>query len=390
MVALGHVPWHVAKIKRSTGILSGIPVNIIMTKYVMITLTEKCNLDCIYCYEKNKTLKTISFDLMIDLIENELYENDGYDVCEITLHGGEPFLEFKLLKKVCEYVWSKSYPKKYYFFASTNGTLVHGEIKDWLYTNRDKFICGLSIDGNKSMQDVNRNNSFDAIDIDFFVQTWPKQEVKTTISPLSLPYYAEGIIYLQEKGFKVSDNFAYGLEWSNERYYQTLLDQLLKLTDYYLENPEQEPSRLLSVKLDYLAYNYEDDRVCGIGKGMKVYDVDGEQYACHFFEPLAIGREKAQKSLEINFSKIETYYDLECQKCGFRKICPTCYGANYSANGNIAIRDKNMCELTKISAIATARFMYEKISRYGIKSISEDIETQKAFLIGIEKVQELL
>ena len=361
-----------------------------MTKYVMITLTEKCNLDCIYCYEKNKTLKTISFDLIIDLIEKELNEDDGFDMCEITLHGGEPFLEFELLKKVCEYIWSKQYSKKYYFFASTNGTLVHGEIKDWLYTNRDKFICGLSIDGNKPMQDVNRNNSFDDIDVDFFVHTWPKQEVKATISHLSLPYYADGIIYLQEKGFKVSDNFAYGLEWSNEQYSEILLSQLIKLMDYYLENPEQDPSRLLSVKLDYLAYDYDDDRTCGIGKGMKVYDVDGEQYACHFFEPLAIGHERAQKSRKIDFSKLETYSDPECQSCGFRKICPTCYGANYSANENVAIRDKNMCDLTKISAIATAKFMYEKICRYGIESISKDVEKQKALLVGIEKVQELL
>ena len=328
--------------------------------------------------------------MIIDLIERELSADDNYDLCEITFHGGEPFLEFTLLKKVCEYFWARHYNKEYYFFASTNGTLIHGEIKDWLYTNRKKFICGLSIDGNKAMQDINRNNSFDDIDLDFFANTWPSQEVKMTISTLSLPYYANGIIYLQEKGFKVSDNFAYGIDWDNKKHAEILLEQLFKLMEYYHLHPEQGPPRLLSVKLEYLAYNYNDDRTCGIGKGMKVYDVNGEQYACHFFEPLAIGRTRALKSKNIDFEQLETYSDPTCQKCGFRKICPTCYGANYSVNDDVAIRDKNMCDLTKISAMATAKFLYDKIIKSGINSISENPRMQKAVLIGIEKVQELL
>lgn len=75
---------------------------------VNLWLTYKCNLNCSYCYEKdiktgmkNKLNDNTIEDYLI-FIENFLYdknrnENEPYIV---NLHGGEPLLEFNLLKKV--------------------------------------------------------------------------------------------------------------------------------------------------------------------------------------------------------------------------------------------------------------------------------------------------
>lgn len=52
-------------------------------KTVMLTLTEFCNLNCTYCYEKNKSLKTMDYDVAMHILEKELTKEDGYDECEI-------------------------------------------------------------------------------------------------------------------------------------------------------------------------------------------------------------------------------------------------------------------------------------------------------------------
>ena len=41
-------------------------------KTVMLTLTEFCNLNCTYCYEKNKSLKTMDYDVAMHILEKEL------------------------------------------------------------------------------------------------------------------------------------------------------------------------------------------------------------------------------------------------------------------------------------------------------------------------------
>lgn len=44
------------------------------TKIVMIILTHSCNLNCVYCYEHNKTSqsKTINFEIVKSIIEEEI------------------------------------------------------------------------------------------------------------------------------------------------------------------------------------------------------------------------------------------------------------------------------------------------------------------------------
>lgn len=74
---------------------------------------------------------------------------------------------FPKIKQLCETLWKKQFPEYYHFSVTTNGTLIHGEIKRWLYENRDKITLKLSLDGNRKSHNINRSNSFDKIDLDF-------------------------------------------------------------------------------------------------------------------------------------------------------------------------------------------------------------------------------
>ena len=126
-------------------------------KTLMLILTENCNLNCVYCYEHHKTLDDMPFETAKRAIDAEFHDLDRYEHGEIELFGGEPFLNFALIKRIYDYVMD-TYGKDndIVFSTTTNGTLVHGKIQDWLRERKDKFIVTLSLDGTPEIHNKNR------------------------------------------------------------------------------------------------------------------------------------------------------------------------------------------------------------------------------------------
>ena len=137
-------------------------------KTVMLTLTHRCNLACTYCYETDKNAEQMSEETAFRIIEAEMNGNPNIDFIEFDLFGGEPFINFDLMKKIVSFLKSRKWNKKWVCFITTNGTLVHKNIQEWLIENRDCVVCCISLDGIAEMHNYNRSNSFDKIDLSFF------------------------------------------------------------------------------------------------------------------------------------------------------------------------------------------------------------------------------
>lgn len=105
---------------------------------------------------------------------------------EISFIGGEPLMEFDLMKETYYYAKKVITDQQVIFYATTNGTLLNGEMKSWFSDHRKDFVLGLSLDGMPETHNHNRSNSYELIDIDFFAQTWPQQGLKMTLSDYSL------------------------------------------------------------------------------------------------------------------------------------------------------------------------------------------------------------
>lgn len=363
----------------------------IIKKYITISVTEYCNLACTYCYEHHKTNNMLSFETAKEIIDREMSANDGYEEISIDFFGGEPFTEFELIKKCVEYILRNQWNKKFICFASTNGTLIHGEVKEWLQKNKDYFWCGLSFDGTKKMQNINRSNSADLIDLDFFKNTWPEQPIKMTISQETLPNLADGIIYLHKYGFDIYSNLAVGIDWSDASNLEILENQLMKLIEYYLENPDIKPCSILDKKIETITLPNESPfRWCGAGTHTKTYDINGNLYPCHFFMPITLGKEKAVAAKNINFSLDSKLYDENCDKCKILNICPSCYGSSYQQFGDVTKRDPNMCKLNKVTAKASAYLQWRKIENYGVEKLASELGcSEKSILDAIFLIQQL-
>lgn len=286
---------------------------------------------------------------------------ENYDSVEIQFMGGEPLLEFPLIKEISEWLWSQSTNKhSMVLFAPTNGTLLEDEMKLWFSANRNRIQLGLSFDGNKSMQDANRSLSYNRVDLDYFVNTWPDQSVKMTISPETVTSLADGVVFLHRKGFKyISADLAMGpnIVWNKSSLinYKT---ELSKLCDFYLNNPELIPFSMLRLNIASIGSgkNYIT-KTCSCGEDLVCVDWTGKSYACHLFSPVSITYDKAERSNIIyDFSNHKQFISDTCQKCMLRKVCNRCYGMNYLCTNDVTKPSPFHCSAFKIMFAANCRF----------------------------------
>ncbi len=350
-----------------------------------LIVTHRCNLNCRYCYETNKSNRKMTVDTAKEIIERVLTTNPGCEVA-IDFLGGEPLMEFELIREVAEWTWSRPWPVPYIMFATTNGTLLNDEMKQWFRENRDRFHLGLSLDGTPEMQITNRGCSYDAMDLDYFLNTWPSQGVKMTISCETVGTLAEGVIYLQEKGFDVQATVGYGMPWSDDTI-AVFAQQLRELGQYYLAHPNVAPIRLLDLGLEYvLGERKQKRKFCGTGTHMTTFDVDGHAYPCQMFTPLVMNRSQIEGLAVIDFHDEQAAVDAKCDTCLLHDICPTCYGFNYKYTGNIATREDVMCRLFKVQVLQYCWFEFERLQAKARPLSRDDYRKAK----GILKVHEML
>lgn len=328
---------------------------------VTITTNENCNLNCVYCYENKTSNKTFNVSTAKTKLEKILRKPQEEGIT-ISFHGGEPFLVFEKIKELCEWIWDQDFPNSYRCFATTNGTLVHGEIQQWLFEHRRQFICSLSLDGNRDMHNTNRSNSFDLIDIPFFINTWPEQGIKMTISPKTILNLSEGIIFLHEIGIpEVRANLSEMTNWDDDDLLLNYQRELEKLSDYYLNNPQVKPCSLFNVPFFTITETTPPQKWCGVGD-TPTYDIDTDVvFPCHLFFASVCGEVKSKESRTFDFSNPNLYISKDCANCVFLRICPTCYGANFIERGHPALRDMVVCKYQKVRFVIVAEYEYKRI-----------------------------
>ena len=357
-----------------------------------LCLTHNCNLDCIYCYQKHSSNARMSFETAKKSI-NWIFNNIPKDTnkIEINFIGGEPLLEFNLIKQIFEYTKSQNPKVNYTFFASTNGTLLTYDIKKWFTTYKDLFCLGLSLDGIREVHNYNRSNSFDFIDIDFFIKTWPQQGVKMTLSEFSLENLAENIIYIHSLGIKEIGGvnlFEGNFDWSNEKYIKALIPQLKKLVDFYLENDTLPLNQMFNKKLNLCESKEKFKRkYCGVGTGTIFFDVDGTQYPCSFITPMTFSKNELNNIMKTDFKDAINFIDEECfNNCYIYQLCPNCSGANYMANKTFKIRNKSKCKIQKLICLFVADLQAKRI----IKNPNKYDKTYLYYTIeAIKKIKQL-
>lgn len=340
-------------------------------KAVMLILTEKCNLACRYCYECSENHE-MAFDTAKKIIDDNFLANKADDF-KVFFFGGEPFCKFDILRQIYYYI-EEQYPNRVKKYAiTTNGTLVHGYIQQWLYEQKDKFEITLSLDGTEEMHNRNRLNksgkgSFDSIDLKFFSEAWPECVVKMTISPDTIYDFAKGIKYIEQLGFKCKANFASGVDFNIDVNKKVIQDNFAELVDYYSNN-EIPLCFMLDLPLSSILIPLDEKfRYCGAGIERHCYGDNNEVwYPCQGLMPMSVeGRDEKFKFESFSDSCI--LMDSPCRNCKFIRICRTCYAMNYCSTKNVYHPDPQICKLNQMCILVSARIQYNRLKKKNIEN----------------------
>ncbi len=195
-------------------------------RLLILELTQNCNLRCAYCVYgssypemRNHGEQTMSLHhaqcVIDDFLRHRSYKH------WICFYGGEPLLEFTLLKDIVLYAsqMAQEQQGRVGFALMTNGTLLTDEIIHFLV--KYDFEVRISLDGDKESHDRYRrfrhdghhdagHGSYDVVrkNLDRFVELYPKYEkrgvVVTITATTDLDESHAMLRHLRVSGFEVT------------------------------------------------------------------------------------------------------------------------------------------------------------------------------------------
>ena len=123
---------------------------------VTVDLTERCSLACDYCFRGGSAPRSIKPEVGRRVIDWMLESSGDVQSPRIWFFGGEPLLEFELIKELVAYAErrQKEYGKRLQLGATTNLMHINGEVLDFWREHRLGLNC--SLDGCRDAHDTHR------------------------------------------------------------------------------------------------------------------------------------------------------------------------------------------------------------------------------------------
>lgn len=203
---------------------------------VLILLTRKCQLDCIYC-EMKRDLPDMTKKDLLSAIEF-LFKSKEKEI-ELQFFGGEPLLRFDLIKEGIMYSESlaKKTKKKIKYVITTNGLLIDNKKLEFLSKYDVKLM--LSLDGKKEINEKNRKiigkkEYFDTLLNNIKTIDKARQEffINMVISPKNTKSILDNFRYLIDNNIKnIQIAYELGIEWK-EKEKNNFFTEIDEIKDY--------------------------------------------------------------------------------------------------------------------------------------------------------------
>lgn len=128
---------------------------------IVLQVTRGCNMRCRYCgyasdsgFDRNHGSEKMDWVTAKKAIDFLREHSELQDHVEVGFYGGEPFLNFKLIKEAVLYSEKVFAGKKLSFGVTTNGTVINDDIIN--FVNEHNISVCFSIDGPRKYHNKNR------------------------------------------------------------------------------------------------------------------------------------------------------------------------------------------------------------------------------------------
>ena len=343
-----------------------------VVKALCLHVAHTCNLNCAYCFASQGKYHgdraVMSFETGKRALDF-LMENSGTRRnLEVDFFGGEPLMNFQVVKDLVAYARSveQEKGKNFRFTLTTNGILVDDEVIEW--ANRECANVVLSLDGRKEVHDRYRvdyagNGSWERIVPKFqkFVEARGGKNyyMRGTFTHEN-PDFLEDIKEMLRLGFSELSMepvvcAADDPSRLTEEDLRLVMDQYEQLAQLMLSrDAEGKPFTFYHYMIDLAAGPCIYKRISGCGSGTEYMAVTpwGDLYPCHQF----VGEEKfrlgniwdgvTNHAIQSEFAACNVYAHEECRTCWARLYCSGGCAANaYHATGKITGIYEDGCRL---------------------------------------------
>ena len=341
-------------------------------KAMCLHIAHDCNLRCEYCFASTgdfgKGRKLMTFETGKKAIDFLLEKSGDRENLELDFFGGEPLMNFEVVKQIVEYARSreKEYGKRFRFTITTNGMLLDDDKIDFI--NKEMSNVVLSIDGRKEVNDnirkrVDGSGCYDVILPKFkkLVEKRGDKEyyVRGTFTKHNLDF-SEDVFSLYDEGFDqisvepVVCEPPYAL---TEKELSAIFSEYERLSARILEN-EKHGGKFnffhFMLDLDQGPCAIKRLRGCGCGNEYVAITPDGDIYPCHQFVGLEeykmgnLDEGTFNLDMKAEFAESHVYTKPECKKCWAKFYCSGgCNANNYIYAGDIHNAHKFSCQLEK-------------------------------------------
>lgn len=343
-------------------------------KAMCLNISHNCNLRCEYCFADggtySKERKNMPLDVAIKAIDFLVAHSGKRRNLEVDFFGGEPLLNFEVVKKTVEYARSleKKCGKNFRFTVTTNAVLLNDEITE--YCNKEMYNVVVSIDGRKSVHNsvrktVGGKESFDVIlqnALRFREKRGDRQYfVRGTYTALNTDF-SEDVLALNDFGFDCISVEPVVLPETHrlalkDEHTDTLLKQYDILAEEYIKRRNTEKH----FEFFHFLMNLNDGpceakRLTGCGAGCEYVAVspDGSIYPCHQFDgndAFIIGNVcdgSFDTAIPEKFAACNVTTKEDCPNCWAKYYCSGGCNANaLNFNGNINKPYRGACALMK-------------------------------------------
>lgn len=340
------------------------------TSLHIFVLTSACNQNCVYCQAQSENQCSKGF-MTIEIAKKavDIALSSPSDYLDFEFQGGEPLLNFEVLKYIVEYS-KQNCDKHINYSVVTNLTLLNDEIIAFIKENN--INVSTSVDGNELVHNLNRpyrdgNGTFK--DVKKSIKLLQSKGICVgaiqTTTKSSLPYYKEIVDTYVDLGFNSIfirpltplgyagenwDTIGYSPEEFNE-FYKNTLDYIIDINKaQYLR--EGHAHTFLSKILSGFSPNYMELRSpCGAALGQLAYYYDGNIFTCDEARMLyemgdnsfCVGNVQQSNYNSILNSRISILAAkssvLEslpsCSDCVYQPYCGVCPVINYAINKNV-------------------------------------------------------
>ncbi len=337
------------------------PIKSHEVKALCLHISHDCNLRCRYCFADegayHSVREVMSLDTAKAAIDFLLRESGKRKVLEVDFFGGEPLMNFDVLKETVYYAKAEAAKcgKKFLFTTTTNGLLLDEERIKFLNEEMENVV--LSLDGRPEVHDavrktVNGKGSFDAViaHIKKFVEVRGDKHyyVRGTFTAKNLDF-AKDVLFLADSGFDsismepvVTDIPDLAIKEEHlpaiEREYEVLADE------YIRREAEGKGFLFFHFHIDLEGGPCLNKRVSACGAGNEYFSVVpcGDLYPCHQFagDPefrmgsVFTGIER--EDLRAKFAESCLFTRKKCEGCFAKFICSGgCSANNYHFMGDI-------------------------------------------------------